>query len=178
MLISPCLRPWSLKADPGEEKNKLKKVLMCPNLHLDHPRLAPFPCLSQNGLAGAGAGASPPGAMVVTPLEHGGTGQRGASCPGVSTTLMWVSPGTNPWGSKEEHLCLVKVHVFWAAFLLLCILQLQHLYSPSWFSLPPPPWLLLVNPLGQRSLSTPRGRRPIWEGSQESSTHPSRPLFP
>lgn len=47
------------------------------------------------------------GAMVVTPLVHGGTGQRGASCPGVSTTLMWVSAGAYTGESKEEHLSLV-----------------------------------------------------------------------
>lgn len=136
MLFPPCLWPWCLKADPREEKNRLKKGLMFPNLPLNRPRLAPFPCLCQNGMAGAGAGASPPGAMVVTPLEHGGTGQRGASCPGVSTIPTWVSPGRHPWGSKEEHLCLVKVYVFWDASLLVCILAAAPSFNWSTSAVP------------------------------------------
>lgn len=48
-----------------------------------------------------------PGATVVTPPARGGTGQRGASCLGVSTIPMWVSPGRCPCESKEEHLCSV-----------------------------------------------------------------------
>lgn len=47
------------------------------------------------------------GAMVVILLVHGGTGQRGASCLGVSMTPMWVSPGAYTGESKDEHLCLV-----------------------------------------------------------------------
>lgn len=60
VLLVLFLRPWCLKANPRECKNRLKKGFMCPKLPLNHPRLAPFPCLSQSGVAGAGAGASPP----------------------------------------------------------------------------------------------------------------------
>lgn len=54
-----------------------------------------------------------PGAMVVTPPERGGTGQRGALCLEVSMIPMWVSPGRYPC---ERSICAwLQVHVLQGA---------------------------------------------------------------
>lgn len=141
----------------GEGRERLKKIQRAESFHSNIPSWLCFSCLPQKGMVLGRLELElvplSPGAMVVTPPERGGTGQRGALCLEVSMIPMWVSPGRYPCESKKGASVLGYRFMSFRV-LLVCILVassffrsgLKHLCCSTWLFVSL--CLLLATPLG------------------------------